>query len=436
MKKLCRMAVTSLWLILIVALGVRLEFAWTYQHHHSRQALSVIPFMFESSNIGYSLATGQGFSSPFHVNTGPTAWMTPVYPAILAAIFRICGPYTFQSWVAAVFLNILFSTLACVPIFFAGKRIGGLGVAAGAAWLWALFPNAFQLAVESIWEASLAALLAATILWATLELVESTRLRDWCSYGLLWGLTLMTNAALGSALPFLLLWLMYRARGAGRPWLKGPALSLGIALLCCTPWTIRNYEVFHSFVPLRSVLGLQLWMGNNPQTKDVWLGEGHPIHEQAERDLYVQLGEIAYMRQKKADAIRYMFSHPAREVHLIAHRFISFWSGGTPHPFEDFTRWRSNWPRYVLLYNVAAALGALLGIAVLCLRRSEYAFPSAALPILYPCAYYLTLALPRYQLPIAPIELILAAIGVQGLAQWAVRIAGARKNASDHAARP
>ncbi len=131
-----------------------------------------------------------------------------------------------------------------------------------------------------------------------------------------------------------------------------------------------------------------------------------------------------------------MFSHPSREVHLIAHRFISFWSGGTPHPFEDFTRWRSNWPRYVLLYNVAAALGALLGIAVLCLRRSEYAFPSAALPILYPCAYYLTLALPRYQLPIAPIELILAAIGVQGLAQWAVRIAGARKNASDHAARP
>ena len=428
MKKLFRTGATSLWLILIVALGVRLGFAWSYQHHHSRQALSVIPFMFESSNIGYSLATGQGFSSPFHVSTGPTAWMTPVYPAILAAIFRVCGPYTFQSWVAAVLLNILFSTLACVPIFFAGKRIGGLGVAAGAAWLWAVYPNAFQIAVESIWDASLAALLAAAILWATIALVESTRARDWCGYGLLWGLTLMTNATLGSALPFLLLWLMYRARSAGRPWLTRPALAFGVALLCCAPWTIRNYAVFHSFVPLRSVLGLQLWMGNNPHAKEVWLGEGHPIHEQAERDLYVELGEVAYMRQKKADAVEYMLSHPAREAQLIGLRFVSFWSGGTPHPVEDFLHWRSNWPRFVLLFNVLAALGASVGIVFLFLRRSEHALPSAALPILYPCAYYLTLALPRYQLPIAPIELLLAVIGVHALVRWAAGSSGAQNH--------
>jgi len=428
MKKLLRTAATSLWLILIVALVVRLGFMWTYQHHHSNQALSVIPFMFESGNISYSLATGQGFSSPFHVNTGPTAWMTPVYPAILAAIFRICGPYTFLSWVVAVILNILFSALTCVPIYFAGKKAGGLEIAAGAAWLWAVYPNAFQLAVESIWDASLATLLAATVLWATLSLAESTRVRDWCGYGLLWGLTLMTNATLASALPFLLLWLMYRARSAGHPWLARPALAFGVALLCCVPWTIRNYAVFHSFVPLRSILGLQLSMGNNPQAKDVWLGEGHPIHEQAERDLYVQLGEIAYMRQKKTEAVQYMLSHPAREAHLIVLRFISFWSGGTPHPLEDFTRWRSNWPRFVLIFNILAAVGALFGSAALFLRRSEYAFPLMVLPILYPCAYYLTLALPRYHLPIAPIELLLAAVGVHALVHWAGGFIGARRN--------
>lgn len=425
MKKLFTTGATSLWLILIVALGVRLGFAWSYQHHYSRQALSVIPFMFESSNIAYSLAMGQGFSSPFHVSTGPTAWMTPVYPTILAGIFRLCGPYTFQAWVVAVLVNILFSSLACVPIFFAGKKMGGLGVAAGAAWLWALYPNAFQIAVESIWDASLAALLAATILWATFALAESTRVRDWFGYGLLWGLTLMTNATLGSALPFLLLWLMYRARSARGPWLARPALAFGVALLCCAPWTIRNYAVLHSFVPLRSVLGLQLWMGNNPHAKEVWLGEGHPIHEQAERDLYVELGEVAYMRQKKAEAVEYMLSHPSREALLIGRRFISFWSGGTPHPVEDFIHWRSNWPRFVLLFNVLAALGALVGIVFLLLGRSEHALPSAALPILYPCAYYLTLALPRYQLPIAPIELLLAVIGVHALVRWATGSSGA-----------
>src|SRR5205814_3780728 len=100
--------------------------------------------------------------------------------------------------------NALFSSGVCVAIFHAGKRVAGIGVASGAASLWAIFPNAVMMPFEWVWDTSLAALLAATILWATLELAESTRWRDWCAYGLLWGLTLMTNPSLGSLLPFLL----------------------------------------------------------------------------------------------------------------------------------------------------------------------------------------------------------------------------------------
>ncbi len=66
------------------------------------------------------------------------------------------------------------------------------------AWLWALFTNAIMMPFEWIWDTSLSALLAATILWATLELAESRRWRDWCGYGLLWGAALMTNPALAS----------------------------------------------------------------------------------------------------------------------------------------------------------------------------------------------------------------------------------------------
>jgi len=73
-----------------------------------------------------------------------------------------------------------------VPIFYAAKRVAGVGVASLAAWLWALFTNAIMMPFEWIWDTSLSALLAATILWATLELAESRRWRDWCGYGLLW----------------------------------------------------------------------------------------------------------------------------------------------------------------------------------------------------------------------------------------------------------
>lgn len=403
-----RAFVSSLRLILFAAFALRLAFAWNYQHQFSHQALRVIPFLFESGNIAHSIATGNGFSSPFRVDTGPTAWTTPVYPLLLGGIIRIFGPYTFASYVAAVLVNIAFSTLVCVPLFFAAKRIGGVRLAAAACWLWAVFPNAILLTYESLWETSLSALLGATILWATLRVAASQNRRAWAAYGLLWGFALMTNAVLLSLLPFLLWWM---ARQVKRP---GPAVLsvVGIAALCCLPWTLRNYAVFHSLVPLRSILGLQLWVGNNPQAKVIWLGEQHPIHDSAERRHYVEVGEIAYMREKERAAIGYMLTHPGHEAQLIAGRFVSFWAGGTPSPRTDLLRNPSLWFRYVLLFNLAAGVGTVAGLLRLWRRRSAYLFPVAAFPVIFPWAYYLTLSLPRYRHPIDPVLMLLLAAAI------------------------
>ncbi|MGA9570263.1 MAG: glycosyltransferase family 39 protein [Candidatus Acidiferrales bacterium] len=415
-----RAAATSLWLIMLVALALRLGYMWQFQNIHPRQGVSVIPFLFESGNIAHSLATGHGFSSPFRVDTGPTAWMTPLFPLLLAGIFRAFGAYTFHAWAATVLVNISCCTLACIPIYFAAKRIGGIALAAGTAWLWAIFPNAILMPVESMWDASISALLVATILWATLALAESAesqRLRNWCGYGLLWGVTLMFNATLGGLFPFLALWLAYRAHQQNRAWLKNAVAAVMIIILCCVPWTIRNYHVFHQFVPLRSVLGLQLWLGNNDQTQDIFRGDLHPIYNAAEREKYVSLGEIAYMQQKKQEAIAYMLSHPAREAHLILYRAISIWSGGTPYPLEDFLGTPSLRFRTILAFNIVATLGTIFGIIILFRERSPFAIPIAAFPLIYPWAYYLTLALPRYRLPIDPIIMLLLAISIQHMVQ-------------------
>jgi 4-amino-4-deoxy-L-arabinose transferase-like glycosyltransferase len=425
MKQRLRARVTSLTFIFVVALGLRLAFFWNYTEHNPKQALSTIPFLFESGNIAYSVATGHGFSSPFRVDTGPTAWMTPVYPLILAGIFRVFGAYTFASFVAAALVNILATTLACVPIYYTGKRMAGLGIGAGAAWLWAVFPNAIQIPATSMWDASMAAFLAAMILWATVALAEpkdrAAGVSSWIGYGLLWGLALMTSATLAGPLPFLFGWLAYRDRRRGGPWLAKPALATVVAALCCVPWTVRNYRVFHAFVPLRSILGLQLWVGNNPDARDVWLGTEHPIHDAAERAKYVDMGEIAYTREKEQDAIRYMTTHPAREVHLIWHRFLAFWSGGTPHPIDDFLRADSAWFRFVLLFNIAVAIGALMGIVALARKRSVYWFPLAVFLVIFSSAYYLTVVLPRYSLPIDPVAMLLAAIAIDSAAGIARR---------------
>src|SRR5580704_5829654 len=254
MKSALRKAATSLALIVIVAIGVRLAFAWDQARKIAPGVLGIVPFQQEAGNIAYALAQGKGFSNVFRTETGPTAWLAPVYPLIVAATFKLFGTFTAQAFFACAGLNILFSSAACVPIFFAGKRMGGLGVAAGAAWLWAVFPSAVMMPFEWIWDTSLSALLAALLLWATLELAESERWLDWSVYALLWGLALMTNPALGVLPPFLLGWEAFRGRRQRLVRWKRVALAVAVTILCCLPWTIRNYVAFLRFIPVRSNL--------------------------------------------------------------------------------------------------------------------------------------------------------------------------------------
>ncbi len=410
-----RAIATFLPLILIIATILRLGIFWDYVNQNSHHALGVLPFLFEPGNIAASIVSGHGYSSPFRVASGPTAWMAPVYPLLLAGVFRVFGAFTFHSFVAATLLNILFSVLTCIPIFRIGRRVAGVGVAAGAAWLWAVFPNAILVPFECMWDASLAALLAAGILWATIEIADSLRVRDWIGYGVLWGFALMTNPTLLGLLPFLLGWVLWRRRKDGSTLLKPVGLSLGVIVLCCVPWTIRNYLAFDTFVPLRANLGVQLWCGNSDAAKDLWLGEGHPIHDSFERAHYIEIGEIAYEREKRAEALNYMATHPRRELHLTWVRFKTFWSGGTPTPLTDFMRSRSIWFRYVVLFNLLTGLGALGGIVVLVLRRSTFVVPLAVFPVIFPWAYYLTIVEPRYRQPVDPMAMLLTVIVISRL---------------------
>jgi len=415
MKRILLAAATSSWLIFLVALLARLGFAWYMERQIPRDMLAPASFAQETGSIAQSLATGKGFSSPFGKDTGPTAWLTPVYPLLVAGILRVFGVFTRASFFAVVFLNALFSSAVCVAIFHAGKRIAGTGVASGAAWLWAIFPNAVIVPFEWVWDTSLSALLASTILLATLKLAESGRWRDWCLYGLLWGFTLMTNPSLGSLLPFLLGWAAYRVRRETKLHTIKPALTAAIiAMLCCVPWTMRNYMVFHRLIPLRSNLPLELYIGNNENyaPNATW-----PPKISKERELvrYFHMGEMAFMDEEKRKALAFIRAYPGIEVKLIAARFVAFWTG-LMNPWQAFMSPESTpLVRMLLICSTVSALGALLGIVALLWTRSPYQFPLAAYPAVYPWLYYITHSNLRYRHPIDPVVLLLVAIAIGSL---------------------
>jgi hypothetical protein len=409
MKRAIRGVATSLAFIVLVAMAARITFAWDQARKIPPGVLAIVPFQQETGNIAYSLAQGKGFGSVFRTDTGPTAWLAPVYPSLLAGIFKIFEAFTTQAFFVAVFLNILFSSAACVPIYFAGKRIGGLGVASSAAWLWALFPNAIVVPFEWIWDTSLSALLAATILWATAAVAESERALNWCAYGLLWGFALMTNPALGALLPFLLGWLACRAVDERRQRWARVALAATIAILCCVPWTIRNYSAFHRFIPLRSNFPFELWLGNNDIFDEHALNGRKVITRTEETRRYAQLGETAYMQEKWQLAVSFMASRPGLELRLTRRKFAAFWTG-VESPFKTFRETDSNLVRGILLCSLLTAVGAFVGVLVLWRRRSAAVFPLAIFPLIFPCLYYVTHADLRYRHPIDPVLCLLTAI--------------------------
>jgi len=441
-------AATSLVLIVIVAMGARIAFAWNEARKIEPGILGNVPFQNEAGNIAYALAEGKGFSGVFRTGTGPTAWLAPVYPLLVGAIFRIFGIFTTQAFFACVGLNIAFSSAACVPIFFAGKRISGLGAASVAGWLWALFPNAILMPFEWIWDTSLSAFLAAALLWATLELAESEQWLEWGGYGLLWGIALMTNPAIGALLPFLLGWAAYRGRGEKKWRWKRAALAGGVAILCCVPWTIRNYVAFHRLIPLRSNLPFELWLGNNDIFDEHARNGRRVITRTEEARRYTQIGETAYMAEKWELATSFLRTHPGLELRLAGRKFVSFWLG-TEAPLKNFRETDSGLIRGILLSSFLTAVGAFGGVVVLWRgkkkitpraargerRRREHrnggesseigdesrekasppVFPLAVFPVVFPCLYYLTHADLRYSHPIDPVLLLLTAIGVCGL---------------------
>jgi hypothetical protein len=398
---------TSVWLITAAAFLARVAFVWDQQRKIPHQVLATVSFDQEAGNIAYALTQGHGYSDVFRKPTGPTAWLAPVYPSLLAGIFRAFGAFTYSSFLTAALVNCIFSAAVVIPLFFTARRIGGVAVASLSAWLWALYPNGVMMPFEWIWDTSLSALLAATILWATLEVSESAKVYGWIGYGVLWGFALVTNPALGILFPFLLLWAAIRNSKSR----KRPALAVLAAVVCCAPWTIRNYTQFHRFIALRSNLPFELWLGNNDIFDEHAVGGIQRITRFGEVRLYTQLGETAFMDEKRTLAWDFIRTHPTLEARLTARRITATWLG-TESPWHDFRSTDSTLIRAILIFNAIATLGTILGVALLFLRRNPYAAPLALVPFLFPLIYYVTHTSLRYRHPMDPALLLLTTLTI------------------------
>lgn len=399
---------TIFWVAFIVRMLV-MTIGHTYRFKHTDDDFG---FGWETGRIAHSIAVGRGFSSPFTIDyTGPTAWLAPIYPCILAAVFKVFGVYTFASSWVILTINSVFSALNCVPIYHIARRCFSRKAALWSAWIWALLPYTMYYAIHWAWETALAALLLSCVFLLALRMAgigdsegtTSYGRRDWLLFGLLWGLIALVNPSLLLWLPLAGLWLLWRQAAAAG--LKAPLVSATLAgiifVLILTPWTLRNYRVFHKFIPVRSNFGEELRLGNADDAVGIWRNYVHPSQYPIQLRLYAQMGETAFIEMRKREALDFIRAHPAKFVTLCLRRFIYYWFD-TP-----MTNWSGDLRLYRNVLFFFTSVVAFGGLWLVLRIRHPAGFLFASLLFAGPLLYYLTFPHPRYRHPIEPVILVL-----------------------------
>jgi hypothetical protein len=387
-------------------------------------------FGFEMGRIARSLVLGQGYANPFNGPSGPTAWVPPLYPLLIALSFKLFGIYTNAAAFFLLVCNSVFSAAIAPAVYEIAARCfdaHGLArrrskyaepVALWSAWLWAVYPAALQYAIHWLWEMSLSTCLFTWALVLALRLRESeqptgnsqqtARWGTWAAFGLLWGLVGLSNASLLICMPAMIVWIMWPLvsdpKRLARP-VVGAALAGMVFAVVMAPWVVRNERALHAFVPTRSNLGVELYQSSLPSYDGLPWGTAMPLWKgDPEFRDYVRLGEVEFARQRGEEARARLLAHPMRFWRLTLDRFLYFWDD-TPqpagkHPGQAFLRDLS----YAFL-----SLCGLLGLGLALKRRVPGAGLIALVFLLVPVPYYLITVQARFRHPLEP---LIAVLGV------------------------
>jgi len=362
----------------------------------------------EMLSIASAIASGQGFSSPYWISTGPTAIVAPAFPYFVAGLCYI-GNGSMEFAVRAVlWLNVLFSALTCIPLTAIGNRYrlrgGNLF-----GWSWAAFPILGHTEVVYAWDTALFTLVLSTVIWLLLKLKDEGSSPSFFWWGVLVGASLLLDPAHLLVIGLILGSLCV----LGGINLRQLAITTGAIALVITPWIIRNTIVFEHPTFIRSNLLYEVSCGliTDPshQKKANALNPGRNPDELVR---YVELGENRYMEEKIRLARQLITDHPSDVVGRVVERCIVFWVGDqrvawNPWPVGNFLKH--------LLYTVPALVG-FLGLLVFWRDGTDRvsAIIFAIVLIVYPLPYYLALTTPRYRAPIEPFLVLLGAYGLFG----------------------
>ena len=353
----------------------------------------------EMGLLANSLLAGEGLGSPFGVPTGPTAFIAPGYPLFVAGIFRLFGSDSFTSALVILLLQVAVNLVTIAIVMHVARSLFDQRTAIIAGFIWACsipvvwIPTIF-------WDTSIATCLLMGLIALALHFRGRMTPRLWCGLGLYCAIVGLINPAMLLILAAIGIWMIWQQRPRS---LGGPLLAVVVFAVAFSPWPIRNALVFHAFIPLRTTVGFEMWMGNRPGAKGFLDESLFPTFNPQELSDYKSMGEIAYTNHKSQLAKEFILAHPATFIRLTTVRIARYWLG----------RGSQGGSIFFTLHATTTSFFGLMGLGML-IRRRSYAVASLfALPLLlFPIPYYITHAEIRYRLELDALLTLLASYAI------------------------
>jgi hypothetical protein len=384
----------------IVAVAVALRLVWAL----------IVPIVPISDSVLYdafarSIATGKGFAYP---EGALTAYWPVGASAVYGTLYRLFG---LGYWSIVAFQIALGGAIVALTMR-AARRCVGPTIAPLAGWFTALWPILIQFTTVMASELIFMALLLLAInAWLSDRLPVVVR-------ALLWGSCIAAATYVRpTAWPLLVLfpiagWLVTRNL---RAMLTTFLVSGVCAVTLFAPWTYRNFALFDRFVLIAANGGVNLWMGNNPQSNGGYmpLPPGDYGNE-AERD-----------RHFGREAAGFIKASPGSYLGLSARRLVTTYdreSIGVVWNEGGLSRHLGAAGLKGLKLVSAAYWWCMLlsGVAGIVLIARDRGRLRVAWPVALPLAFLaivpvLTVGGDRYHLPLDPVLAIFAAVAASHL---------------------
>jgi hypothetical protein len=365
------------WLVILALLGTLLRFALIAKTPPEHFLDEVI-----YDSIGVSVSHGLGFKD----TTGFFAYRAPGQGAFIGLIFTLVGHRPYAVEIAGAMM------LAGLPFLCSrmGRILGLSPLAANLGATLAAFHPGITYASTTLYPTVLTTITLTLAIWLCWESIERDRAGWAIAAGLACGLAGAATTTFAPFAFFAAVIIAFRRRFS---------MAVLVALFGLAPalaWMIRNEIVLHDFT-LATNGGYNLELGANDQATP---RSGNWIDPQ----LDWSVGEVRFDRNLRDQAKTWIRAHPARYAELSILRALAvFDSVGKPRTQGV------NSGRLAQIVGWALLPVVLLGVAGLILRcRHPIAWLTAAALGLVVLSSALTLAKPRFRLPIDPMLCVFA----------------------------